>query len=96
MLKIQAVDGSKVKVTFVLPSDEVAGNVSVLGDFNDWDPMAHPLKKRSNGTRSASVELSPGEYRFKYCTDSGEWFCDPQVADTVDNAFATNDSLLRV
>ncbi|CAB4540651.1 unannotated protein [freshwater metagenome] len=96
VLKIQAVDDSRVKVTFALPSDEVAGNVSVLGDFNGWDPTAHPLKKRSNGTRSAVVELPPGEYRFKYRTDAGEWFCDPQVAETVHNEFDTTDSLLRV
>jgi hypothetical protein len=27
-----------VKVNFVLPKDAVAGNVSVVGDFNGWDP----------------------------------------------------------
>lgn len=96
MLKIQAAGEATVKVTFALPSDEVAGNVSVLGDFNGWDPTAHPLKKRSNGTRSVSVELPAGEYRFKYCTAEGEWFCDPQVADTVDNEFNSTDSLLRL
>jgi hypothetical protein len=30
-----------VKVNFVLPNDAVAGNVSVVGDFNGWDPFAH-------------------------------------------------------
>ncbi|MFN8024055.1 MAG: isoamylase early set domain-containing protein [Acidimicrobiales bacterium] len=96
MLKIQAAGDSTVKVTFALPSDAVAGSVSVLGDFNGWDAAAHPLKKRSNGTRSVSVELPAGEYRFKYCTADGEWFCDPQVADVVYNEFNTADSLLRV
>ena len=96
MLKIQPAGDATVKVTFALPADEVAGNVSVLGDFNGWDPAAHPLKKRSNGTRSVSVELPTGEYRFKYCTEAGEWFCDPQVTDVEYNEFNTPNSLLRV
>ena len=88
--------GDLVKVTFALPLTDVPDPVSVVGDFNGWDPFAHPLKKRSNGTRSVSVELPTGEYRFKYCTADGEWFCDPQVADVVYNEFNTADSLLRV
>lgn len=96
MLKIQSAGDTTAKVTFALPTAEVTGNVSVLGDFNGWDASAHPLKKRSNGTRSVTVELPNGEYRFKYCTEAGEWFCDPQVADVVYNEFNTADSVLRV
>ena len=66
------------------------------GDFNGWDASAHPLKKRSNGTRSVSVELPAGEYRFKYCTEAGEWFCDPAVGDVELNEFNTENSVLRV
>jgi hypothetical protein len=96
VLKIQSAGDTTAKVTFALPTAEVEGNVSVLGDFNGWDASAHPLKKRSNGTRSVTVELPNGEYRFKYCTDAGEWFCDPQVTDVVYNEFNTADSVLRV
>ncbi len=96
MLKIQSVGDSTTKVTFALPAAEAVGNVSVLGDFNGWDASAHPLKKRSNGTRSVTVELPNGEYRFKYCTEAGEWFCDPQVTDVEINEFNTENSVLRV
>ncbi len=98
MLKIRrdGTDATTVKVTFALPTDEVPGDVAVLGDFNGWDPQAHPMKKRSNGTRSVTVELPSGEYRFKYRTVSGEWFCDPQVDDVEYNEYATPNSLLRV
>ena len=41
-----------VKVTFVLPKDEPQGNVSVVGDFNEWRPGKHVMAKRTNGTRS--------------------------------------------
>jgi 1,4-alpha-glucan branching enzyme len=56
-----------VRVTFVLPAAEPAGAVSVVGDFNDWNPFAHPLRKRTNGSRSAVVTLPAGStLRFRY------------------------------
>lgn len=83
-----------IKVTFVLPVDEVDQAVSVVGEFNDWDPLAHPLKKRSNGTRSVSVDLDPDSaYRFKYLTEDGSWLLDDD-ADAVDNGSAGVDSLI--
>ena len=49
------------KITFALPSDHPAGKVSVVGNFNDWTPGADLLKKRSNGTMSATVTV-PSDY----------------------------------
>lgn len=85
---------SAVKVTFVLPLDEFDQPVSVVGEFNGWDPFAHPLKKRSNGTRSVTVELEPGRsYRFKYLAADGSWLTDPD-AEAVDNGQSGVDSLI--
>jgi 1,4-alpha-glucan branching enzyme len=88
-------DGS-LKVTFVLPASENERHVSVLGSFNGWDPMIHPLKRRSNGTRSVTVEVPAGSlFQFKYLADGGEWFCDPD-ADAVEVAeYSVHNSLLR-
>jgi 1,4-alpha-glucan branching enzyme len=73
-------DGS-VRVTFVLPGAEPAGAVSVVGDFNEWDPYAHPLRKRANGTRSAVVTIPAGAtVRFRYLADGGVWFDDDTSA----------------
>jgi 1,4-alpha-glucan branching enzyme len=69
-------DGT-VRITFALPADEPAGPVSVVGDFNDWDPFAHPLRKRTNGTRSAAVIVPAGTtVHFRYLADGGRWFND--------------------
>ena len=78
MIKKRAVkEGSAVKVTFALPGSHEALPASVVGEFNDWDPFAHPLKRRSNGTWSAAVELEAGSrYRFRYLGDGGVWFGD--------------------
>ena len=89
--------GKAVKVTFALPAAAVEQPVSVLGDFNGWDPMANPLKKRSNGTLSATVEVAAGqELRFKYLAADGEWFCDPEAETIVHDEYHTVDSLLVV
>lgn len=65
------------KVRFSLPDEGRA--VSVVGCFNGWDPHAHPLRKRSNGTRSAAVELPPGTYRFRYLAEGGDWRDEPDA-----------------
>ena len=64
MLKRRPEATGKVKITFALP--DAGESVSVVGDFNGWDPCATPLRKRSNGTRSATVVLAPGQrYSFR-------------------------------
>jgi 1,4-alpha-glucan branching enzyme len=81
-------DGS-IRVTFALPAAEPTGAVSVVGDFNNWDPFAHPLRKRSNGTRSTVVTAVPGStLRFRYLAEGGHWF-DDEAAHAVAAHFAT-------
>ncbi|MEW5988586.1 MAG: isoamylase early set domain-containing protein [Chloroflexota bacterium] len=82
MIRKQALkDSDQVKVTFVLPGDHEHGHSSVVGTFNDWDPMANPLKKRSNGTVSASVTLPAGQrHLFRYLCDGDNW-CNDEAAD---------------
>ena len=70
-----------VRVTFTLPAGEPTGDVSVVGDFNDWDPFAHPLRRRAKGTRSASVTVPAGStLRFRYLAEGGRWFDDETIA----------------
>ncbi|HVK43534.1 MAG TPA: isoamylase early set domain-containing protein [Micropruina sp.] len=73
------------KITFALPADHPAGKVSVVGNFNDWTPGAVPLKKRSNGTMSATVTV-PADYiiAFRYLGENDTWFDEPD-ADFVDH-----------
>jgi hypothetical protein len=69
-----------VRVTFLLPATEPAGAVSVVGDFNDWNPYAHPLRKRSNGARTAVVTIPAGAtLHFRYLAEGGVWFDDETV-----------------
>jgi 1,4-alpha-glucan branching enzyme len=69
-------DGS-VRVTFVLPATEPAGAVSVVGNFNEWNPYTHPLRRRANGVRSAVVTVPAGTtVHFRYLAEGGVWFDD--------------------
>ncbi len=72
-------DGT-IRVTFALPIDEPGGAVSVVGNFNDWNPHTHPLRKRANRTRSAAVTVQAGTtLHFRYLAEGGLWFDDETV-----------------
>ena len=71
-----------VKVTFVLPLGQTAGRCSVVGDFNEWQPDTHQMRRRANGTRSVSVTVPRGtSIRFRYLGENGHWFNDSEVAE---------------
>ena len=95
MIKQSPVKGSKkVKVNFVLPRESAAGKVSVVGDFNGWDPFVHPLKPRSNGTKSVSVTLPVSQrFAFKYLDENGQWL-DDDAAPREPNNFGGINSVV--
>jgi 1,4-alpha-glucan branching enzyme len=91
MLRRTKLFGTKTRVTFCLPTDQPAGTVSVVGDFNGWEPGRHALVPRRNGTRTISVILPPGVHRFRYLATDAVWF-DDETADGIDE----RGSLLRL
>ncbi|WP_078893412.1 isoamylase early set domain-containing protein [Streptomyces sp. NRRL F-2580] len=67
----------KAQVTFVLPENTPEGPVSVVGDFTHWNPAAHPLEPRGDGTRAAEVSLpTNGSHSFRYPAADDYWFND--------------------
>jgi len=64
------------KVAFKLSREEAknAENVRIVGDFNDWDLNAAPMKKLKNGSFSSTVVLSKdAQYQFRYLLNNKEW-----------------------
>ncbi|MCO8270868.1 isoamylase early set domain-containing protein [Actinoplanes sp. TRM 88003] len=82
MIKRNRLFGNKTRVTFSLPVNDPSGPVSVVGTFNDWEPGRHTLKPRRDGTRTISITIPPGDYRFRYLGTDGVWF-DDESADRV-------------
>lgn len=65
-----------VRVRFELPSCIWADRICVVGDFNDWDRCANPLKQERDGVWRAVVDLPTGKrYAFRYLID-GNWQTD--------------------
>ena len=63
---------------FAFPAPK-ARQVSLAGDFNNWDPKAGPMHKGSDGVWHLSVALTPGRYEYRFFAD--EVWCDDPAAE---------------
>jgi len=95
--KKYAGDGVRCSVTFRLPR-EAAGdirNVTLAGDFNNWDIHKTEMTKLESGDFSVTLELdSNTEYKFKYCIDGSRWENDWHADKYVKNDFGSDDSVV--
>lgn len=70
------------KVTFNLASDlaEGAKKVSILGDFNNWNPKEAPMRKLKDGSFTKTVDMEVGkDYQFRYLVDGTKWITDTEA-----------------
>jgi 1,4-alpha-glucan branching enzyme len=81
-------------VSFSLPLDDAPDETSVVGEFNGWDPARHPMRRRSNGTRSVKIPLGPGAHHFKYLGAGGVWRTDPTADRQETNEWGEVDSVV--
>lgn len=57
------------KVTFTVPAAE-AEKVTLVGDFNDWNPEGAALKKFKNGNFKTTLDLPVEQsFEFRYIID---------------------------
>ena len=64
-------------VNFFLTAPQ-ARTVSVIGDFNDWDPAANPMQRRIDGAWFAQILLTHGHHQYQFLVD-GQRQTDPQA-----------------
>ena len=64
-----------VNLFFVAPE---AQHVTLVGDFNDWDPAATPLCRMPDGRWTASLELTHGYHQYLFLVD-GRPVLDPKA-----------------
>ncbi|NJN67058.1 MAG: glycoside hydrolase [Chloroflexaceae bacterium] len=82
-----------VRVTFSFPSAIWANQVALVGDFNQWDPAATPLRLHGPAW-STTLELEAGRsFRYRYLVD-GRWYNDWNADGYVPNEKGGDDSVV--
>ena len=73
-----------------------ASSVTVVGDFNDWDPSGTPLRPTGrSGVWSVELQLKPGRYHYTFLIDGNRWAGDPSEPQ-VTSDFGAPVSVLTV
>ncbi len=86
-----------IRATFKLPkaAAQDAKKVSVVGDFNNWDAQATPMKKTSAGNYTTKLDLQPGtEYQFRYLINDTKWENDWDADKYVPSPYGGDNSVL--
>lgn len=90
-------DGKTCRVTFELPAAVAAQTACLCGEFNNWEPDAHPMKRRKDGSFSLTVQLGVGQtLRYRYLLDGARWENDWAADAYAANSFGTEDSVVHV
>ena len=72
-----------------------AAAVSVVGDFNNWQAEAHPMKRLPDGGWTASIALHHGHHRYQFLVD-GQPVNDPHAQGMTRNERNERVSLVAV
>lgn len=81
-------------VRFTLAAPD-ARRVSVVGDFNGWDPMATALRQE-NGIWTVVIPVVPGRHQYGFVIDGATLIADPAAARSTDSDFGTQNSVVYV
>ena len=74
-----------------------SSRVAVVGDFNDWDPAATPLRPTGDhGTWVVELRLKPGRYHYTFLIDGRRWERDPREPPAAGSDFGAPVSVLTV
>ena len=82
------------KIQFSLEAVE-AKKVSLVGEFNNWNPDADPMQRDENETWTKAKMLPPGNIEYKFWVD-GEWMQDPENLRVCPNCFGTHNNIAKV
>jgi hypothetical protein len=83
-----------VQFGFVAPH---ASTVALVGDFNDWDPKATPLRAASTGgVWSVEVPIQPGRHLYAFVVDGTVWRPDPAAPQATGEDYGEPNSALTV
>jgi len=72
-----------------------AQQVSLVGDFNYWNPMATPMVRQPDGRWMVSLELPHGYHEYVFLVD-GKPVLDPNATGKTRNLLNKQVSLISV
>ena len=81
-------------INFVCNAPE-ARSVSLVGDFNHWNPAAHPMKRMPDRAWLLGVDLKHGHHRYAFLVD-GVLTLDPRAQGVARNDQGERVSLVPV
>ncbi len=85
------------QVTFYTARELDAENVALVGDFNEWNEAATPMKLLKDGRFKATVELPVDQrFQFRYLVDNSLWHNDWEADHYVPNPFSGENSVVEV
>jgi 1,4-alpha-glucan branching enzyme len=81
-------------LNFVCNAPE-AQAVSLVGDFNQWNPASHPMTQMPDRMWMLTVELKHGHHRYAFLVD-GQLTLDPRAQGITRNDKGERVSLVPV
>jgi hypothetical protein len=88
------INSNTVKHVFVYQSVS-AKAVYVAGTFNNWSPVANPMRFDGNGNWKLELELKPNYYQYKFIVD-GAWVPDPMNNWKINDGGDNFNSIVRI
>lgn len=82
--RVEQKSGSTAKPVSFFYIDGNAKNISIVGDFNDWTPGVHTMKRQMDGSWHTQVPLENGHHRYMLQVDD-QLIEDPKAHGIVRN-----------
>jgi len=84
------VSDTVVRFVFAAPA---ASNVSLVGDFNDWDATKTQMVRADNGQWTVTLPLKAGRHLYAFVVDGTTWKPDPSAPIAGDDDFGHTNSV---
>jgi 1,4-alpha-glucan branching enzyme len=83
-----------IPTQFAFPAPS-ARQVSLVGDFNDWNSQSMPMRRGHDGVWRRNVPLKPGHHEYRFIAD-GVWQDDPAAEQRTANAMGSENCVKTV
>lgn len=84
---------NEIEVTFDFCREDVT-SVSLLADFNDWEPISMKFNKKEKTFRTKVRLPKEGVFHFRYLLNNLEWENDYEADQYIPNVYGTDNSVV--